>query len=272
MTVHTHRDDPSPASRLTVLVVDPDRTWRRLEVAALRHGGYEVATAGTIERAFTLLRRRCVEAIVVDLSAADRATVVRDLRVRYEIPIIVVSALAEELDKVVMLDAGADDYVTKPFGVEELLARLRATLRRTLRRMDEPPVVTNDFVVDLAAHRLIRTDGTEDRLTPVEWQIVEAIVRRPGRVVGYPQLQEEVWGSAGGGMREALRVNVSAIRRKMEPDPAHPRYFLTVPGLGMLFLPEGRKADAPGASKPWPVGHESTNGTHELAPTGVGAG
>jgi two-component system KDP operon response regulator KdpE len=191
-----------------------------------------------------------VDAVVVDPSEAAATDLVQELRLRSEIPIIVVSSAEAEDIKVAMLDAGADDYLTKPFGVEELLARLRAVLRRAMRRVDEPPVATSDFTIDMAARRLFLADGGEAHLTGTEWALVDALVRRSGRVVGHAQVLEEVWGGQARDKSHYLRIYMASIRRKVEPDPVHPRYFLTSPGLGLLFVPEG-------------------NGRHDVSPAAV---
>jgi two-component system KDP operon response regulator KdpE len=143
-----------------------------------------------------------------------------------------------EADKVLALDAGADDYVTKPFGMDELLARMRAALRRAVPpdAAEEPVVETPDFRVDLAAKRVTTTAG-EVRLTPTEWHLVEVLVRHAGKLVSQRQLLQEVWGPAYGRESNYLRVYLAQIRRKLEPDPAHPRYFLTEPGMGYRFVP-----------------------------------
>jgi two-component system, OmpR family, KDP operon response regulator KdpE len=228
------------ADAVSVLVADPDGHSRRVAATALRHAGYQVEVARTFKEALSLLRRRQLGAVVVD--PTDGAVdAVADLRRRTDIPIIVVSRLAER-DKVAVLNAGADDYLAKPFGVEELLARVRAALRRTAPVHEEPPVTTADFSIDLGARRLRLKDGSETQLTPTEWRIVEALVRRPGFMVGHAQLLEEVWGAPARAKTEYLRVYVASIRKKTEPDPAHPRYFITYPGLGHVFLPEGGEA------------------------------
>jgi two-component system, OmpR family, KDP operon response regulator KdpE len=137
---------------------------------------------------------------------------------------------------VAALDAGADDYVTKPFGMDELLARLRAALRRTAPAEEQAEVRTDAFVVDLTAKRVHR-DGQQVHLTPTEWHLVEALVRNPGRLVGQRQLLREVWGPQYGTETNYLRVYMAQIRRKLEPDPARPRHFLTEPGMGYRFEP-----------------------------------
>jgi two-component system KDP operon response regulator KdpE len=225
---------------VTVLVADPDPSSRRLAIAALRHEGYVVEVASTFKQTLSLLRRRRPAAVVFDPSGLKATELVEDLRHRTGIPIIVVSAQDDEQHKVAALDAGADDYLAKPFGVDELLARLRAALRRSTMPVEEPPVVTPDFTRDLGRRRCRLNDGSDVSLTPVEWRIVEALVRSPGAVVANDHLLEEVWGPAARSKANYLRVYMAAIRRKIEPDSAHPRYFITYAGLGRLFLPEGR--------------------------------
>jgi two-component system KDP operon response regulator KdpE len=149
----------------------------------------------------------------------------------------VLSVREREADKVAALDAGADDYVTKPFGINELLARLRAAVRRATPTDEQVPIVqTVHFRVDLAAKQVLR-DGTEVRLTPTEWQLVELLVRNPGRLVSQRQLLSEVWGPKYREETNYLRVFIAQIRRKLEPDPAHPRYFITEPGMGYRYQP-----------------------------------
>jgi two-component system KDP operon response regulator KdpE len=156
-------------------------------------------------------------------------------------PIIVLSAWGQESQKVAALDAGADDYVTKPFGMDELLARLRAAVRRASPAPDEPVITTADFTVDLAAKRVTRTgDGSSDsdvRLTPTEWQVLEILVRNHDRLVTQRQLLQEVWGPSYETESNYLRVYVAQLRRKLEPEPSRPRYLLTEPGMGYRFRP-----------------------------------
>jgi two-component system KDP operon response regulator KdpE len=144
----------------------------------------------------------------------------------------VVTDQDDEVSKVSVLDAGADDYLTKPFGIAELLARLRATLRRSSHPVDESPVTTADFTIHLADRRWLPADGSEVRLTPTEWKVVEMLVNRPGHLVTQAELLQAIWGPKAIERTEYLRVHMTTIRRKVEPDPAHPRYFLTAPGLG----------------------------------------
>jgi two-component system, OmpR family, KDP operon response regulator KdpE len=162
--------------------------------------------------------------------------VIRGVRGWTSTPIIVLSAWGQESQKVAALDAGADDYVTKPFGMDELLARLRAAVRRASPAPDEPVVVTSDFTVDLADKR-VRRDGTDVRLTPTEWQLLEVLVRNSDRLVTQRQLLHEVWGPEYQTEGNYLRVYVAQLRRKLEPDPSRPRHLLTEPGMGYRFRP-----------------------------------
>ena len=181
---------------------------------------------------------------------------IRGLRGWSSVPIIVLSVREREADKVAALDAGADDYVTKPFGMDELLARLRAALRRAAPAEEEAVVETPDFTVDLAAKR-VTDDGGEVRLTPTEWQIVEVLVRNPGKLVTQRQLLQEVWGPQYDDETNYLRVYMAQIRRKLEPDPARPRYFITEPRMGYRFIGE---RDPPPPSRPAAAGAARARG------------
>jgi two-component system KDP operon response regulator KdpE len=222
----------------TVLVADPDGQDRKLVTAALRFAGYGAETTRQPVRAESIIRRRNLDAVILDPAETAAAQTVSSLRAQTAIPIIVVSTLSAEGHKVALLDAGADDYLTKPFGTEELLARLRVVLRR-IRRGEpvEAPTITRDFTVDLADRRWVRTDGVEVRLTPLEWRVVEMLVRRAGHLVTHTELLRGVWGPRAIGKTHYLRVQLTAIRRKVEPDPARPRYFITASGLGLRFDP-----------------------------------
>jgi len=162
--------------------------------------------------------------------------VIRGVRGWTSTPIIVLSAWGQESQKVAALDAGADDYVTKPFGMDELLARLRAAVRRASPAPDEPVVVTVDFTVDLADKRVTK-DGGDVRLTPTEWQLLEVLVRNADRLVTQRQLLQEVWGPEYQTEGNYLRVYLAQLRRKLEPDPSRPRYLVTEPGMGYRFRP-----------------------------------
>lgn len=228
---------------MTILVADPDVRSRRAAAAALRKHGFGVEMTRTADQAVAVLRHHPVDAIVLDPSGPDAVDVVHDLRVSTAMPIIVLSAvdgLAGEKERAALLDAGADDCLSKPFGVEELLARLRAVLRRAAQRTDPSSLTTPDFRVDLNALRCFRSDGSEVRLTAKEWGIVDVLIRRAGRVVTQNAVLERVWGRKARGKTYYLRVHMSSIRHKLEPDPSHPRYFITAPGIGLLFLPDGR--------------------------------
>jgi len=167
-----------------------------------------------------------------DLSGVD---VLRRLRSWSPVPVVVLSARHGSDDKVEALDEGADDYVTKPFGMDELLARVRAAVRRSGVADADQVVETPAFRIDLGAKQVVR-DGADVRLTPTEWGLLEALVRRPGRLVGQRQLLHEVWGPSYDKETHYLRVYMAQLRRKLEPDPARPRYFLTEPGMGYRFV------------------------------------
>lgn len=221
-----------------VLVVDDEPQMLRALTTNLRVRGYEVDVADSGEQALEVAARRRPDVVVLDLGlpGIDGIDVVHGLRGWTEVPILVLSAREDEGTKVDALDAGADDYVTKPFGMNELLARLRAALRRATPADEEPMVSTEDFVVDLAAKRVTR--GTRDvHLTPTEWQVVEVLVRNPGKLVSQRQLLADVWGPHYRTETNYLRLYLAQIRRKLEPEPSRPRYFLTEPGMGYRFQP-----------------------------------
>jgi two-component system, OmpR family, KDP operon response regulator KdpE len=220
-----------------VLVVDDEPQIRRALAINLRARGYEVDLASTGEEALEQAAQRHPDVVILDLGlpGVDGIQVIRGLRGWSPVPIIVLSVREQEADKVAALDAGADDYVTKPFGINELLARLRAAVRRATPTDATAPIVqTADFRVDLAAKRVTASQG-EVRLTPTEWHLVEVLVRNRGKLVGQRQLLQEVWGPQYGEETNYLRVFIARVRRKLEPYPAVPRYFLTEPGMGYRF-------------------------------------
>jgi two-component system KDP operon response regulator KdpE len=221
-----------------VLVVDDEPQIRRALGINLRARGYDVDLAPDGENALDVAARNHPDVVVLDLGlpGIDGVDVIRGLRGWSEVPIVVLSVRDAESDKVAALDAGADDYVTKPFGMDELLARLRAALRRTTHAEEEAVVETADFTIDLAAKK-VRRDGGEVRLTPTEWHLVEVLVRNRGRLVAQRQLLQEVWGPQYHDEANYLRVFMAQVRRKLEPDPARPRYFITEPGMGYRFEP-----------------------------------
>ncbi len=220
----------------TILVVEDEPQIAGLIRDYLEHAGFAVLVAGDGAGALALARARRPDAVVLDLGLPGMSgvEVIRGLRGWTTVPIIVLSARDAERDKVAALDAGADDYVTKPFGMDELFARLRAALRRGTPTAEAAVVTTPDFTVDLAAKRVTR-DGDEVRLTPIEWGIVETLVRNTGKLVAQRQLLQEVWGPQYETETNYLRVFMAQIRRKLEPDPSRPRYFVTEPGMGYRF-------------------------------------
>jgi two-component system, OmpR family, KDP operon response regulator KdpE len=219
-----------------VLVVDDEPQILRALGINLRARGYDVDLAPDGERALDVAARHHPDVVVLDLGlpGIDGVDVIRGLRGWSQVPIVVLSVRDAEGDKVAALDAGADDYVTKPFGMDELLARLRAALRRTIPAEEEALVETPDFTIDLAAKK-VRRDGEEVRLTPTEWHLVEVLVRNRGRLVAQTQLLQEVWGPQYHDETNYLRVFMAQLRRKLEPEPAQPRYFITEAGMGYRF-------------------------------------
>jgi two-component system KDP operon response regulator KdpE len=219
-----------------VLVVDDESPMLRALGTNLRARGYQVDLAPTGEEALQLAARHRPDAVILDLGlpGISGIDVIEGLRGWTAVPIIILSARGAEHDKVAALDAGADDYVTKPFGMDELLARLRAALRRIAPAPESAVVETPDFTVDLAAKRVVGPEG-EVRLTPTEWGLVEVLVRNAGKLVSQRQLLHDVWGPQYGEETNYLRVHMAHIRRKLEPDPSRPRYFITEPGMGYRF-------------------------------------
>jgi two-component system KDP operon response regulator KdpE len=257
-----------------VLVVDDESPMLRALGTNLRARGYQVDLAPTGEEALQLAARHRPDAVILDLGlpGISGIEVIEGLRAWTTVPIIILSARGAEHDKVAALDAGADDYVTKPFGMDELLARLRAALRRIAPAPESAVVETPDFTVDLAAKKVtasvgrptpsaatsrpeadaatgrragVGTEGGgragvtgpegEVRLTPTEWGLVEVLVRNAGKLVSQRQLLRDVWGPQYGEETNYLRVHMAHIRRKLEPDPSRPRYFITEPGMGYRF-------------------------------------
>ena len=221
-----------------VLIVDDEPGLRQALAINLRARGYEVDLAATATAALTLAARHPPDAVVLDLGLPDMdgGAVIDGLRGWTRAPIIVLSARTTQSDKVDALDAGADDYVTKPFGMDELLARLRAALRRGDAGEDAPLVDTADFSVDLAARQVRARDGEAIRLTPTEWHLLEVLVRHEGKLVERRALLQEVWGPAYETETNYLRVYMAQLRRKLEPEPAHPRHLITEPGMGYRFV------------------------------------
>jgi two-component system KDP operon response regulator KdpE len=222
-----------------VLVVDDEPQILRALRTNLVARGYEVDLAPTGEAALDLAARHHPDVVILDLGlpGIDGLAVVEGLRGWSSVPIIVLSVRDAETDKIAALDAGADDYVTKPFAMGELLARLRAATRRAAAGVEEEPVVvTSSFTVDLAAKRVHR-GRDEVHLTPTEWQLLEVLVRHPGRLVSQRQLLQAVWGPQYETETNYLRVYLAQLRRKLEADPSRPRHLITEPGMGYRFEP-----------------------------------
>ena len=221
-----------------VLVVDDEAGLRRALAINLRARGYAVSVAADGASALATASQEPPDVVVLDLGLPDMdgTAVIEGLRGWTQAPIIVLSARAGEPDKVLALDAGADDYVTKPFGMDELLARLRAALRRRAPAEEAPVVRTAAFTVDLGAKTVQGPGGEAVRLTPTEWHLLEVLVRNEGRLVGQRQLLQEVWGPQYERETNYLRVYVAQLRRKLEADPARPQHLITEPGMGYRFV------------------------------------
>jgi two-component system KDP operon response regulator KdpE len=221
-----------------VLVVDDEPGLLRALAINLRARNYAVDVAASGTEALEAAGRHPPEVVVLDLGLPDMdgVEVIEGLRGWSQAPIIVLSARGAQQDKVVALDAGADDYVTKPFGMDELLARLRASLRRTPTAESIPVVEAAGFTIDLAGKHAYRKDGEPVRLTPTEWHLVEILVRNEGKLVSQRQLLQEIWGPAYETETHYLRVFIAQLRRKLEPEPARPRHLLTEPGMGYRFV------------------------------------
>jgi two-component system, OmpR family, KDP operon response regulator KdpE len=254
----------------TVLVVDDEPQIVRALRINLRVREYQVYTAATGTEALQQASRHPPDLVILDLGLPDLegVEVIEGLRGWTAAPIIVLSGRADAVNKVEALDAGADDYVTKPFSMEELLARMRAVGRRAIAEGDEPRYRLGDIVVDLAAKRVFREArqgaqpgapaggqrGTgqappheaDIRLTPTEWHLLEVLLRHPGKLLGQQYLLREVWGRGYGDAAGNLRLYMAQLRRKLEPDPARPRWLLTEPGMGYRFQPDPDDGEAAG--------------------------
>jgi two-component system KDP operon response regulator KdpE len=222
-----------------VLVVDDEQQILRALRTSLRGAGYEVETADTVESALAAAAMRPPEAVILDLVLPDGTgtDVCRELRTWSSAPVIILSAVGEEREKVAALDAGADDYVTKPVGIDELLARLRAVLRRTGSEGD-PVIEIGELVVDLP-NRAVSVGGSPVHLTPHQFELLRVFALNKGKLMTHRALLREVWGPAYGAESNLLHVNVSQLRRKIEPDRAHPRYLLTEAGAGYRLVEPG---------------------------------
>jgi two-component system KDP operon response regulator KdpE len=218
-----------------VLVVDDEPQILRALQTTLKGAGYEVDTATSGEEALTTAAVQPPDAVILDLVLPDRSgvEVCRELRGWTAVPILILSAIGEERQKVAALDAGADDYVTKPFGVDELLARLRAGLRRA-QPSREPVITVGDLSIDLEKHAVSRA-GEPIRLTPHEFDLLRFLAENEGKLLTHRMILKEVWGPAYQVESHYLHVYVSQLRRKIEPEPTRPRYILTEPGAGYRF-------------------------------------
>jgi two-component system KDP operon response regulator KdpE len=224
----------------SVLVIDDETALLRALRINLSARDYTVHTATDGVSGLAVMARDHPDIVIVDLGLPDMdgADVIAGIRGWSTAPIIVLSARGDEAQKVHALDIGADDYVTKPFGMNELLARLRAATRRIGPTTDEPVVDVGDFVIDLASKRVALGGGEPVRLTPTEWQLLEVLARHRGRLVTSRQLLQQVWGPAYESETHYLRVYMAQLRRKLEPDPARPRHLLTEPGMGYRLQDE----------------------------------
>jgi two-component system KDP operon response regulator KdpE len=231
-----------------VLVVDDEPQILRALRINLRARQYEVTTAANGTQALDEAAAHPPDLVILDLGLPDMdgVDVIGGLRGWTAVPIIVLSGRADSTDKVEALDAGADDYVTKPFGMDELLARMRAAVRRTPAAEAPPRVRLGDLVVDLAAKRVIRQPAdhagdaaAEDgiRLTPTEWHLLEVLLRNPGKLLSHRQLLHDVWGPGYDNAGGNLRLYMAQLRRKLERDPARPRWLITEPGMGYRYQP-----------------------------------
>jgi two-component system, OmpR family, KDP operon response regulator KdpE len=219
-----------------ILVVDDESQILRALQTSLRGAGYEVEVAATAAQALTSAATHPPDGVILDLMLPDGSgtDVCRELRSWTNVPIVVLSAVGDEQEKVAALDAGADDYVTKPFGIDELLARLRAALRR-VDAVAGPVVELGELVVDLE-RRLVTLRGEPVPLTPTEFELLRLFVRNEGKLLTHPAILREVWGPRYGDESHYLHVYVSQLRRKIEPDPARPRFLLTEPGAGYRLV------------------------------------
>jgi two-component system KDP operon response regulator KdpE len=216
-----------------VLVVDDEQAIRRFLRTSLTANSYHVFEAENGEQALAGVVTHRPDVIILDLGLPDidGVEVTTRLREWTQLPIIILSVREREADKIAALDAGADDYLTKPFGVGELMARLRVVLRRAALSQDEPVFMMGSLAIDLA-RRLVTVSGNEVQLTPTEYDLLRVLVTHAGKVLTHQQLLRQVWGMGYEGETHLLRVNISNLRHKLESDPARPRYIITEPGVG----------------------------------------
>jgi len=234
------------------LVVEDDPQIRTTLTITLRAAGYAVTAARNAAEALALARRHRPDLVVLDLGLPDRdgLHVIRQLRSWSDVPIVVLSGRTGSGDKVTALDAGADDYVTKPFATPELLARLRAARRRADPGERTGETYVGPVHVDFTTRTLDRADGGTDgvQLTPTEWDLMELLARNPGRLMTHAELATRIWGADTARAAQSLRTYMARLRHKLEPDPTRPRHLLTEPGMGYRFQPgPSTRAAGPGA-------------------------
>lgn len=232
--------EPGPrVSGPRIVIIDDEQAIRRLLRTILEAHGYQVFEAENGENGLLTVAQQHPDVVILDLGLPDLdgIEVTRRLREWSEIPVIVLSVREQEADKVAALDAGADDYLTKPFGAAELLARLRAARRRANHSPEESTFTLNDLTVDLL-RRVVTVRGEEVQLTPTEYDLLRTLVRHAGRVLTHQQLLRQVWGQAYENQFHLLRVNISNLRHKIEPEPVRPRYIITEPGVGYRLRDE----------------------------------
>ncbi len=226
------------ASPVRVLIVDDEPQILRALRAALKGHGYDVQTAADGEEALDLLAVHPPDVVILDLVMPGKSgfDVVQDVRTWSKVPIIVLSARGEDRDKVTALDLGADDYLTKPFSMNELLARIRVALRHRPEMASGEPVIHAGAVAVDFARRIVTRDDVDVHLTPTEWQLLAELARAAGKVLTQRMLLQRVWGPEYGDEAQYLRVYINQLRRKLEADPAHPRVLITEPGVGYRFI------------------------------------
>ena len=221
-------------SQPLILIIEDEATLRRFLVPALANNDYQVLTAATGADGLAMARSHTPDLILLDLGLPDQegVEVLQGLRQMSRKPIIIISARNQEKDKVQALDLGADDYLTKPFGAEELLARIRVALRHANQAAADTPVLQCGALRLDLERREVSMDGVPVRLTPLEYRLLEALAQRAGKVATHAQLLNEVWGPVGAGQTHYLRIYMGTLRRKIEPDATRPRYLLTEPSIG----------------------------------------
>src|SRR5260221_5379251 len=231
---------PATTEKSRVLVLDDEQQVTRVSRSVLTSQGYQVRTAAEGEAAMTSFNEWRRELVITDfyMPHMDGLELCRGIRAQSTVPIIVLSVKGEERTKVEALDSGADDYVTKPFGIDELLARVRAALRRSGADADVGSFEAGEFRVDLVSRR-VHARGNEVRLTPKEFDLFVYMARHPNRVITHRTLLEAVWGEASQEQPEYLRVFMGQLRKKLEPDPSNPKYLVTEPWVGYRFNPNG---------------------------------